>query len=550
MINKKFLFRIGLVAFLTALVSSCGDNRLAGGSSEIGNGKISGMVKLPDNSPAVNTSIHLYPSEFNPLQNFDLPDSLQSLTDNNGRFTVKVPNGTYNLLLIDKKSGTKSISTGIIVKDNNVDLSTKTLRKVSQATLRIDTLLQKDSVYVIIKGTPFFTKISQDKALSIASFDSLPSGTLPPMYLFTSANLEKIFDTVSLKENESAEFFKVPGWKYARKIFLNTSITGANIQNDLYNYPLVLNFSSSLINSSEWQDKGQDLRFIKSDGTTLPYEIEVFNKISREATIWVKIDTIFANRKDQYFYMIHGNAYSKSESNGPSVFSKEDGFAGVWHLTLNESGIYSDASGNRNDGIRQDKLEEIGIIGKCAQFTKRDQFIECGNLLSQSISSPITISFWTRLLIQGTDSVNSYQIISNQANDQSTNGFSLECISNWLSARMKFTSSNTFTIQGDIAANPNSSESLWETNWRYCVAILSDSTQELYFDNQLMVTKTTGSLSISPTSSQIILGGFGSKSLIGLLDEFRIERRVRDKSWIKFNFLSQRGNQQFIRIEE
>ncbi|MCP4697621.1 MAG: carboxypeptidase regulatory-like domain-containing protein, partial [Gammaproteobacteria bacterium] len=57
------LVRILLPVLVTALISACSNERIAGGS-EIGNPTISGVITLPDNTPAEGITIRLRSSDY------------------------------------------------------------------------------------------------------------------------------------------------------------------------------------------------------------------------------------------------------------------------------------------------------------------------------------------------------------------------------------------------------------------------------------------------------------------------------------------------------
>src|SRR5271157_2685701 len=136
-------------------------------------------------------------------------------------------------------------------------------------------------------------------------------------------------------------------WAHACNITLNSSATGANVATQQLGFPVLVRLTSATpaFSFAQAMTAGQDIRFSKSDGTHLPYQIERFDQANQLAEVWVKAD-VNGNDAAQYITMYWGNGTAADSSNGASVFN--NGFAGVWHLgetgNINANG-YADATG-------------------------------------------------------------------------------------------------------------------------------------------------------------------------------------------------------------
>jgi hypothetical protein len=64
----------------------------------------------------------------------------------------------------------------------------------------------------------------------------------------------------------------------------------------------------------------------------LPYEIERWDSAARTAEIWVLVDSIYANRSNQYIAMHWGKADAPARSNPAAVFDSSRGYVAVWHM--------------------------------------------------------------------------------------------------------------------------------------------------------------------------------------------------------------------------
>ncbi len=138
-------------------------------------------------------------------------------------------------------------------------------------------------------------------------------------------------------------------WNHYTNVILNTQATGANIATAQAGFPVLVRLTSTTPTFSfgQAQSGGQDIRFAKSDGTHIPYQIERWNSVNQIAEIWVKFD-VNGNDNTQYFVMYWGNAAASDSSNGANVFSSSNGFLGVWHLKEQGNsnvGGYADATG-------------------------------------------------------------------------------------------------------------------------------------------------------------------------------------------------------------
>ncbi len=86
------------------------------------------------------------------------------------------------------------------------------------------------------------------------------------------------------------------------KVFINTTSTGANIVEDIVEFPTVVQLigePSAFFKESIGD--GTDIRVTKSDGITkLPFDLESWDPSKQEAVIWVLFDTIYGNNSSQY----------------------------------------------------------------------------------------------------------------------------------------------------------------------------------------------------------------------------------------------------------
>ena len=103
------------------------------------------------------------------------------------------------------------------------------------------------------------------------------------------------------------DFLHLSQWKFSRRIYLNTSSTGADIAGMVTNFPVLLRLRANSFDFSQAKRDGGDIRFTSSSGIPLPYEIERWDSIGREAEEWVRVDTVQGNNDSQFIIMYWGN---------------------------------------------------------------------------------------------------------------------------------------------------------------------------------------------------------------------------------------------------
>ncbi|MCP4711817.1 MAG: DUF2341 domain-containing protein, partial [Planctomycetes bacterium] len=214
-------------------------------------------------------------------------------------------------------------------------------------------------------------------------------------------------DTIALAQNitipadSTLTISPYHNWQHKHKITLNTTSSGANINQSVSDFPLLVRLQSQSLSQSQsksiFEDshpKGTDIRLSKSNGAPLPYEIEQWDMAAGKAAIWVKIDTIHPNNNTQYIYLYTGNpslrvsepeasaSRSHGLESGPAVFDTTNGFTGVWHMNNKpeQDASLLDATTNTHHGsfdtvMAAENLVE-GIVGEALMFDGKDDDIK------------------------------------------------------------------------------------------------------------------------------------------------------------------------------
>jgi len=125
---------------------------------------------------------------------------------------------------------------------------------------------------------------------------------------------------------------KYEQWQHSQYIILNTTSEGADIPENVLNFPLLIRLDESNFHFDQAREKGQDIRFTDPQGNPLPYEIECWDKANKTAEIWVKLPIVPGDSASWGLAMFWGNPAAKDQSNYRKVFERQEGFVIVLHM--------------------------------------------------------------------------------------------------------------------------------------------------------------------------------------------------------------------------
>ena len=139
----------------------------------------------------------------------------------------------------------------------------------------------------------------------------------------------------------------------------------------------------------------------------MPHAIELWDKASGSAAVWVLLDLVKGNSKDQSIVMKWGHSSAPDISDSKAVFKRQNGFVGVWHLdedgNTNPDG-YKDASDHEAHGTGVGMIPGSRVdarIGKGVhldnpkgQDTARWIRVSGEKAAQFNPGPPITVSIW------------------------------------------------------------------------------------------------------------------------------------------------------------
>ncbi|MBN1307461.1 MAG: DUF2341 domain-containing protein [Chitinispirillaceae bacterium] len=542
MTSRRFAIFLLIIVLLFSRCSMITSS--AGG--ETTNGRISGALRNSDGSYGSGTQVRLFPANYDPVKDTAVVPS--DTTDALGNYTFcRVLPGDYSILAVHIAHRTRTLVTGIKVADDTSIAPVGTLLETARLKVALPDEAGSAAGYVYIPGTPHFVLIDSPNGFVV--LDSIPAVVVPmvvysPLHGATSTIIR--YDA-SVSPGGTTVVSN-PSWKYARKLCLNTSPTGANVAGDVANFPVLIRLNGDNFTFAQAQENGADLRFTRS-GNALPYEIEHWDPANQRAEAWVKVDTIRGDDSSQFIMMYWGNPDAADSSSSAAVFDTANGFAGVWHLDESE-GTLDDATANRYVGNRFGSQSRTdGEIGYGQTYLDSGDYTDMENVLNPDTSN-FTVSAW----VIGISLSGTYTVMGKSDGGAPHTGYG------WL---MTFTSgclrfmmvskdvawgdTGTFLLQAQTALSDTGA-------WHYVAAVIDRSGNgscRLFIDGADVTDLRVGSVANVGAIFNHLNMRFGIEAdngfpLKACLDEATVSYAARSPDWIKLCYMNQRSDDRFV----
>jgi hypothetical protein len=532
--------------FMSILALDC--TNLAGGNgSETTNGYVVGKLLQDDGKPAMNTKVMLVTSNYDPVKNGPIADSLIDTTDESGSFKLRATDGElFNIEAFQPATGNRILLNDISVPKNDTnDIATHVLKK----TGKIKCLLPfvKDSVdgYIYLPGTTRFAEVENGKAL----IDSVPAGYIAVVSYSEGLGANKdsvIASDITVAAGNTTVIENTSVWKYSKTFHLNTTGSGADVAGNVTNFPVLIRLTNTNFDFSQTRVDGADLKFAKESGAPLPYEIERWDSGAQQAEVWVNIDTIYGNDDSHSYLMCWGNPSAVSASDGKSVFDTSLGFTGVWHLgetgNSNVDG-YADATPNCANGQGTNMsagTETQGIIGRGQNFQySLSQYITIKKEAEPKfeITGDITVSAWINVAAWNTK----WQAIITKGDNS------------WRLHRWNENGSIEFVTEGptlNTATQGTTNISTGTNTWYYITGVYDGNNLYMYCNG---ISDTVPSPANGPdtiTTANVMIGENSDSTgryFNGIIDEVRVEKAARNADWVRLCYMNQRQQDALVK---
>jgi len=534
-----------LAAFAVVGVSCSRSTQVAGWGSETTNGMTAAICRK-DGTPAAGAVVRVRKNDFVTQPPGNLAKSsiygADALTDAQGRFEIRgIDPGSYTIEVSD--SGVAVLLACSIEVDDTVNFHIDTLRSLASVRGSIDTSgMHGKRIFVQVCGLERIVSVDSAGAFSL---NDLPAGLFSLHIIAVEGTQTTTVrtDQVSAISGDTVSVI-MPGWSFSRKVYLNTTSSGAAISGDVRDFPVLVRLTHANFDFSQAKSDGGDIRFSKADTTTLPYEIERWDAPNSQAEIWVRIDTVHGNDSSQFITMYWGASVG-SASNGNAVFDTARGFEGVWHFGQAGNTVAYDATLNHFDQTPFNMTAGSAVsgeIGTAQRFDGQSSYFQATGTASGVLNFPkngtYAISAWAY-----TDTVDRrYHTIACKGDYQ----YNLEIIpsNEW-----------EFAEYADAAGWEMTTSHATEKVWTYVTGIRNGSNEYLYVNGALAAS--TISLGPGTASRNAGFDFFIGRTIKtsgdttayffkGILDEVRISSVAPSADWVKLSYMNQKADDALV----
>jgi hypothetical protein len=539
--------RLGIMILALAAAGCWHNGQVA--STEIldppGKGVVQGLVYDSAGRPALGAVITAYPVAFDPVADPQGPAYAKraDTADAAGVYSIAgLDTGSYNLLAIRPGDGARLLIRNVKVGEGTTHVPSGSNRLARPGAIAIalpDSLRDADA-YVYIPGTPIHAAV--EASGRNAFLDSVPAGRMPTL-LYAAPGRKPGDDAVLAAEvrvypGDTLPVGPFAAWSGSKRIFLNTSATGADVPGTVKDFPLLVRLDAGSLDFAQAQADGRDLRFADRAGKPLPFEIESWDAKAAGAAVWVRLDSVQGGKDGQFIRMYWGNASAAAVSSGPEVFATADGYQGVWHLQESGNtaqGGYRDATGNGNHGQGTDMTaaSRTGAVAAGGQsFNGYTSAINAGADKSLHADTGLTLEMWVK--------PDSFQVDGNFI----SKGFSIDLYPNYeYGFTLGIDNDFRFSVTADsVNRDLFTAQKVTLGRWYFLTGTFDGAKMRVFIDG--VPTDSLGLTGkIADFGRPLYLGHYENNprySLHGILDEARMSNVARPPAYIKLSFESQR----------
>lgn len=512
---------------------------------------LAGTVRHPDGTPAAHARVRLRATEY--LAGNLTGRKVDTVTGPDGSFVLPgIPEGEYLLESSDGASlaSRTTFTVEVTPAETLIVLPPETLDTTGSIRGRV-VFADSSAAPAVTVRVPGFERDARTDSAGVFLLAGLPTGLYSVRMDVPGLAVQRLVDGIAVGPGANVDLgtlaFSPPAqevraaWKYSRRIRINTTASGANVNAFVPAYPLAIRLDSTRLDFSQLAfPDGADLRFSRTDSTPLPYEIEWIDAARKQAMVWVRVDSVSANSADQYIIMHWGKADVFGNSNSGAVFDTADGFAGVWHLDDRNPG--GDATRNGNHGLDMWTTDVTGILGRARLWNNKDILLVPD---SPTLEPPIfTLSCWFRR--QGA------QVMSAKL------FFKGATVDPYATYTMDFRQSDgglTFKISQQDGQNPKvtHAKAVADTTWAFAVATYDVAgAGKLYLNGvQVESFQHLAALKYYAPDYPFTLGaehygGAVKCNFKGRLDEARLMKKAISPARIKLDYESQRPGSKLL----
>jgi hypothetical protein len=527
-----------LLVFGAALLMRCNSPTVAGGATDSPNSfALSGTAVYADSMAVAHATVRLRASDYAAHPVNGAPDAAHDVTtDSAGRYTIAdIPSGSYYLEITDQAG--RAYGTAVALAGDTA-LDQAILKPVVSVggQVSLDHTAARAKIAVQVIGLERVAILPPGD--SVFSFDNLPAGAhrlrvsaieydagestidLAPLAPGDSS----VHNDIALHPFDNEQYSR---WRHVSRVLLNTTAAGADVHEDVHDFPALVRLDSTTCDFANVQPGGRDIRFSRpASGTKLPYQIDSWDSAGAAAAVWVLVDTIAGNGITE-LRMHWGNPAALDLSHGPSVFDTASGFAGVWHMDR-RGDVVPEATAHQSHGaaINYGAASAVdGVIGAGLAENAAGHRVEIPDAPHLRLGDAFTLSVWFKGLQYGhfIQKQDSYVLYPHQSSYRIELQLGKDTV-----GTVHFVSSPL--VPGDtgwnyVAAAFDGTHFYWQVNGEYVQS-------EMSFHGT--VVQDTTALSLHKTDLPV--------------DEIRIESVRRGGAWLRLAYENQRPGQRFVSI--
>jgi hypothetical protein len=521
---------------------SCSLEPLSGGGTEGGN-TVSGVFINGDGSASAKVKVLLIPSDYDPGAVRQNGSIVASVTSNSGGYSFEhVPRGSYSIEATDTANGKMSLITEVDVSGENYRVPVDTLRVPGAMMVFLPPTADIASGYFFVPGTSRYVRLAG--AAGYVVMTALPAKPLPAICYATLSDPTPVVMRYNVRVvSGDTTVVANAGWKFSRRLGLNTAATGVGVSQNIAGFPVVVRLTKDNFDFTQANAGGSDVRFFRPDTVTLPYEIERWDAAGQKAEIWVRVDTIYGNNDAQSITMYWGNTDAGDKSDGSAVFDTSNGFIGVWHMNEDPSaGTASikdrtvNAHGATPFGQMTTANSVDGAVGKALSFDGKKGYLNAGNV---SVPGKYSVGLWVLM-----DTLGDYQRFIYK-----DSSYTLWYDKDSVSVRMEHFSNSTWWK--GLLQDGGTRVPMTTGTWYYLTATFDGTVIRLYKNGT--EASVSNPIAVSPrTNTQPLVFGKSYTDpndplVYGIMDEIRIEGVARSADWIRLCYMNQRVDDKLVK---
>lgn len=334
-------------------------------------------------------------------------------------------------------------------------------------------------------------------------------------------------------------------WTARKQLTLDTGATGADIQETLSDFPLLLRLHLGNFGYfAELAENGKDLRFILDDKASLNHYVDKIDVLAELGLVWVKLPTVRGGVSTDTFAMYYGNANAADASDPKGIYDANQAL--VFHFSEGEALPQDATAYAAHAAASKAVIDPAGWIGAAAKFDGQGGItVNAAPALAINPDDGWTFSAWVKIdqaqqnaaLVQAKDTASQLELV--------VQGAAVSARWRRLDAPVK--SGNKRGVQGS-AANvryPGADGAVVQTapanlslgQWQHLAVVAEKDKLALYL-NGLRVADTA--IQLAAMNPSLAIGSAeAGQGFIGLLDEVQIAKQARSADWIKLQFRSQ-----------